>query len=81
MGVIDEPFDHECIRLFKAGDEAKLTAYLDRALLQTGNGAHEVRNWVIAHAAAGGRGFELIDYVPVLEVYVGCGYASWKVAA
>ena len=81
MGAIDEPFDHECIKLFKAGDEAKLTAYLDRALLKTGNGAHEVRNWVVAHAAAGGRGFDLIDYVPVPEVYVGCGYASWTVAA
>ena len=41
-----------------------------------GNGTHEVRNWVIAHAAAGGRGFDLIDYRVMPEVYVGCGWAS-----
>jgi hypothetical protein len=27
------------------------------------------------------RGFELIAYEPVPEVYVGCGYAAWRVAA
>jgi hypothetical protein len=81
MGAIDEPFDHECIRLFQAGDDQALTAYLERELPLTGNGGHEVRNWVIAHGAAGSRGFELIAYEPVPEVYVGCGYASWKVAA
>jgi aromatic ring-opening dioxygenase catalytic subunit (LigB family) len=81
MGAIDEPFDHDCIRLFQAGDDKALIEYLDRALPRTGNGGHEVRNWVIAHAAAGSRGFELIAYEPVPEVYVGCGYASWKIAA
>jgi len=44
-----------------------------------GNGTHEVRNWVIAHAAVGGRGFDLIDYRAVPEVYVGCGFASLRV--
>ena len=81
MGAIDEPFDHECIRLFGAGDDKALTDYLERELPRTGNGGHEVRNWVIAHGAAGSRGFELIAYEPVPEVYVGCGYAAWRVAA
>jgi aromatic ring-opening dioxygenase catalytic subunit (LigB family) len=81
MGDIDEAFDHECLRLFASGDDRALAEYLEHALPRTGNGAHEVRNWVIAHAAAGSRGFELIAYEPVPEVYVGCGYASWQVAA
>jgi aromatic ring-opening dioxygenase catalytic subunit (LigB family) len=81
MGAIDEAFDHDCLRLFEAGDDAALADYLERALPRTGNGAHEVRNWVIAHGAAGSRGFELIAYEPVPEVYVGCGYAAWTVAA
>jgi aromatic ring-opening dioxygenase catalytic subunit (LigB family) len=81
MGAIDEAFDHECLRLFAAGDDQALTDYLERELPRTGNGGHEVRTWVIAHAAAGSRGFELIAYEPVPEVYVGCGYAAWKVAA
>jgi hypothetical protein len=45
-----------------------------------GNGTHEVRNWVIAHAAAGNHGFDLIDYRNMPEVYVGCGWASWSAA-
>jgi aromatic ring-opening dioxygenase catalytic subunit (LigB family) len=81
MGAIDERFDHECLRLFASGHDGPLADYLERTLPVTGNGAHEVRNWVIAHAAAGSRGFELVAYDPVPEVYVGCGYAAWKVAA
>jgi aromatic ring-opening dioxygenase catalytic subunit (LigB family) len=80
MGWIDEPFDHEMIKLFREGGEGPLTAFLTPGLPKTGNGTHEVRNWIIAHAAAGNRGFDLIDYVPVPEVYVGCGFASWTVA-
>ena len=57
----------------------QLTDYLEDILPRIGNGAHEVRNWVVAHGAAGGRGFDLIDYEPVPEVYVGCGYAAWNV--
>jgi aromatic ring-opening dioxygenase catalytic subunit (LigB family) len=78
MGDIDEPFDQDCIRLFRAGDDAPLCDYLERSLIKTGNGAHEVRNWVIAHGAAGSRGFEAIDYLPVPEVYVGCCFAAWQ---
>jgi len=57
-----------------------LTQLLDERMEAAGNGTHEVRNWVIAHAAAGSRGFDLIDYRNMPEVYVGCGWASWRVA-
>ena len=77
-GAIDEPFDLEAIRLFKKDDPAELVAFLEKALPKTGNGAEEVRNWMVAHGAAGGRGFELIDYLPVPKVIVGCGFASWR---
>lgn len=78
MGRIDEAFDHDCIRALTAGDEAPLVELLETRMAAAGNGTHEVRNWVIAHAAAGCRGFDLIDYRPVPEVYVGCGFASWR---
>ena len=38
-------------------------------------------DWVAAHAAAGRRGFELIGYRNCPEVYVGCGFAAWRVDA
>ena len=79
MGAIDEPFDQECIRLFKQGKKTDLVRFLETNLPKTGNGAEEVRNWVVAHGAAGGRGFELIDYLPVPKVIVGCGFAAWRI--
>ena len=80
MGDIDEPFDHGCIEAFREGRDAKVIDVLERGLAATGNGGHEVRNWVVAHGAAGSRGFELIDYLPVPEVYVGCAFAAWRIA-
>ena len=79
-GAIDEPFDRETIRLF-GSDEKSLVKYLERQLPKTGNGAEEVRNWIVAHGAAGGRGFELVDYLPVPAVIVGCGFAAWRCEA
>jgi aromatic ring-opening dioxygenase catalytic subunit (LigB family) len=81
MGEIDEPFDELCIDLFKNADDDALAAGLEKALATTGNGAEEVRDWVIVHAAAGSKGFDLIDYTPIPEVYVGCGMAEWSTAA
>jgi aromatic ring-opening dioxygenase catalytic subunit (LigB family) len=78
MGDIDEPFDRECIRLFSEGTPAELAAFLEMRLPMTGNGAQEVRNWAVAHGAAGCRGFRLVDYLPVPAVIVGCGFAAWE---
>jgi len=80
MGRIYEDFDHECIALFASGEEKTLIDFLTDGIPRAGNGADEIRNWVVAHTAAGGKGFELISYLPVPEVYVGCGFASWNVA-
>lgn len=79
MGAIDETLDRDCIRAFKAADRDTLVDLLDSRLPSAGNGSHEIRNWVVAHGAAGDRGFELIDYLPVPEVYVGCAFAAWDV--
>jgi len=78
MGEIDEGFDRACISHFESGNRNALVDFLTERLPRTGNGAAEVRNWVAAHGAAGGRGFELIRYDPIPDVYVGCGFASWR---
>ena len=79
MGRIDEAFDHECLRRLSGSDEKHLIGFLDEAVPKAGNGTDEVRNWLVAHGAAGSRGFELVDYLPVPSVYVGCGFASWRI--
>lgn len=81
MGQIYEDFDRRALDLFGAGDEAALTAYLEANMDLAGNGAHETRNWAVAHGAAGARGFELIDYLAVPEVYVGCAFGAWSLDA
>ena len=78
MGAIYEDFDRETIRLFN-GPEGELIGFLDAKLGSSGNGSEEVRNWLVAHGAAGSRGFELVDYLPVPTVIVGCGFAAWRV--
>jgi aromatic ring-opening dioxygenase catalytic subunit (LigB family) len=80
MGAIDGDFDRGCIAAFERSDTAALVDFLDAELPHAGNGSHEVRNWVVAHAAAGGRGFTLLDYYAVPEVYVGCAWAAWTAA-
>ena len=80
MGAIDEAFDRRCIAALKVEDEGAEVSALEPAIAAAGNGTHELRNWIVAHGAAGGRGFELIDYLPVPEVYVGCGFGAWTIS-
>jgi aromatic ring-opening dioxygenase catalytic subunit (LigB family) len=80
MGAIHEDFDRETIRLFGSSEE-DLVSFLEQELPTHGNGSEEVRNWLVAHGAAGARGFELVDYLPVPKVIVGCGFAAWTIPA
>jgi aromatic ring-opening dioxygenase catalytic subunit (LigB family) len=78
MGAIDQEFDRRCIGAFARGEEGPLIDLLEHGAVGAGNGAHEIRNWAVAHGAAGSRGFELLDYLPAPEVYVGCAFAAWR---
>ena len=81
MGKIEPEFDRDCMRLFKAGKERPLIDFLTKRLPTIGNGASEIRNWIAAHGAAGSDGFDLIEYKPIPEIYVGFGVASWNIAS
>jgi aromatic ring-opening dioxygenase catalytic subunit (LigB family) len=80
MGAIYEDFDRQTLRRFLSSEE-ELVRFLEAELPSHGNGSEEVRNWLVAHGAAGGRGFELVDYLPVPKVIVGCGFAAWSIPA
>ncbi|HYC13583.1 MAG TPA: hypothetical protein VEC75_05000 [Stellaceae bacterium] len=79
MGAIDEAFDRRSIEALRRGEEAPMIELLERDTARAGNGSHEIRNWIVAHAAAGSQGFELVDYLPAPEVYVGSAWAAWRV--
>jgi len=77
---IDPAFDAACIAAFEAGGDEAVATFLEDALPAAGNGGHEVRTWAVAHAAAGGNGFRLVDSFPIPQVYVGCAWATWTPA-
>lgn len=81
MGRLDEEYDQQCFEQLKSGDIPALMSFLDRRTEAAGNGAAEVRNWVVAHGTADGHGFELLGYHPYQEWYIGCGFASWNLRA
>jgi len=55
--------------------------FLERNIDSAGNGAAEIRNWLMAHSAVNGRGFDLIGYHPYPEWYVGNAFGSWTVSS
>ena len=81
MGDLDEAFDHVALDALRGHDAADVAAKITAALRHTGNGSHEVRCWAVAYGAAGDATFDLIDYIPCPEVYVGCAFGSWEPAA
>jgi hypothetical protein len=78
MGDVDERFDRIALEALRGHDDRQLAATISDALTQAGNGSHEVRCWVVAHGAAGRAEFDLIDYIPCPEVYIGCAFGSWQ---
>jgi aromatic ring-opening dioxygenase catalytic subunit (LigB family) len=80
MGMVNEVFDREFLRLLGANDDEQLASYAAEHVNEAGNGAEEIRNWLIAHAAAAGSRFEVQFYRPLPAWYTGIGLARWHVA-
>lgn len=81
MGSVNEAFDREFLRLLAAGDEAPLVRYATGHVNEAGNGAEEIRTWLVAHGAAAGAVFEPIYYKAVSNWYTGIGLGRWRMAA
>ena len=80
MGLVNETFDREFLRLLGAHDDERLTNYAAEHVNEAGNGAEEIRNWLIAHGAAAGARFEVQYYKPLPSWYAGIGLARWHVS-
>lgn len=78
-GQINEAFDRDFLIRLESGDVARLTDYDDAVLDAAGNGAHEIRGWLVAAGAAGpGVPFETLAYEPVPEWLTGTAVAAWS---
>lgn len=78
MGLVNESFDREFLRMLAAGNDEALLAFATDHVNEAGNGAEEVRTWLMAHGAAMGSPFETIYYKAVSSWYTGIGLGRWQ---
>ncbi|MBP6897174.1 MAG: 2,3-dihydroxyphenylpropionate 1,2-dioxygenase [Pseudacidovorax sp.] len=81
MGMVNEAFDRELLSLLEGDDTAALLRFATDHVNEAGNGAEEIRNWLVAHGAAGGRGCRTHFYEAVPTWYTGIAVASWAAQA
>jgi aromatic ring-opening dioxygenase catalytic subunit (LigB family) len=81
MGAVDEPFDREFLRLLAAPDPEPLVHFAQEHVREAGNGAEEVRNWIVARGAVQDAPLEVMFYEAIPDWYVGVALAEWRVAA
>lgn len=77
MGMLNEEFDREFLRLLEAGDDENLVRYASANVDKAGNGAEEIRNWLVAHGIAGQRRFNTLHYHGMAEWYTGIALGEW----
>ncbi|WP_283134547.1 hypothetical protein [Rhizohabitans arisaemae] len=79
FGDINEAFDRKVLDLLERGRLPEVLAWSDERIeSEAGNGALELRTWVIAAAAAGGR-CRTLAYQPMYPWTVGIGIAAFDV--
>lgn len=78
MGMVNETFDREFMRLLGAGNDDQLLRYAADHVNEAGNGAEEVRTWLMAHGAAAGGQYETLYYKAVSNWYTGIGLGRWE---
>ncbi|WP_409186588.1 hypothetical protein F9C11_21090 [Amycolatopsis sp. VS8301801F10] len=74
-GDINEKFDRDFLDRLADGDPGRLTGYSRDEIDAAGNGAHEIRTWLIA-AGAAGTGFDVLAYEPVRAWLTGTAVAA-----
>lgn len=81
MGLVNEEFDRRFLDLLASGDDDALVRYATDHVHEAGNGAEEIRTWLLAHGAAHGARFATQYYKAVGNWYTGIGIGAWDVGA
>lgn len=74
-GDINTEFDRDFLRRLADGGAERLNAYTRAEIDAAGNGAHEIRTWLVA-AGAAGTGFDILAYEPVPAWLTGTAVAA-----
>lgn len=77
QGRVNEAFDQRWVSLFRDGDLDGLTRLSPAEMLEGGNGAEEIRNWISAMACAQGRPAEWLMYAAVPAWLIGMGVVDF----
>lgn len=77
MGMVNEAFDREFLRLLQQPDAEQLLNYATDHVDEAGNGAEEIRTWLMAHGAAGAAVFQTRYYQAMPAWYTGIALGSW----
>lgn len=76
-GSINRDFDREFLDMFAAGRSREIAQWDSGAVVDSaGNGAAEIRNWIVAAAAARATGARVLAYEPVDTWMTGIGVAE-----
>jgi protocatechuate 4,5-dioxygenase beta chain len=77
MGQVNPEFDREMLRLVEQGDIEGMAALSDETIMREGgNGAFELRNWMVAMAAMPGCRGKILAYEPMEAWVTGLGLAE-----
>lgn len=74
-GQVNEEFDRDFIARIESGDPERLVAYDPEDIDAAGNGAHEIRTWLVA-AGAAQVPFDVLVYEPVPAWLTGTSVAA-----
>jgi aromatic ring-opening dioxygenase catalytic subunit (LigB family) len=76
MGWVDEKFDHEFLARFRGRNLPELFSLGEEELARAGNGAQEVRNWMVALGAAPAGEVEVYGYEPINAWITGMSFVQ-----
>jgi protocatechuate 4,5-dioxygenase beta chain/2,3-dihydroxyphenylpropionate 1,2-dioxygenase len=75
-GQVNVEFDQDFIARIESGAPERLTSYSPEDIDAAGNGAHEIRTWIVAAGAVDGAPFDVLVYEPVPEWLTGTAVAA-----
>ena len=78
MGALNEDFDRRFLELLQQGRPGPLAEFSQTNVDSAGNGAEEVRAWLLAHGISRCRGFSTLYYHPVQAWYTGIAFGTWE---
>lgn len=78
MGQLNADFDRQFLRHLEAGGLDDAAQYARAHVNSAGNGAEEVRNWLVAQGIAAGAPFETYFYEGMAEWYTGIALGRWR---